>query len=39
VPIALIGLWLGFFAWNLKREPLFPLGDPKLAEVIGHNDH
>jgi len=39
VPVALIGLWLGFFAWNLKREPLFPLGDPKLAEVIAPNEH
>jgi hypothetical protein len=39
VPIALIGLWLGFFAWNLKREPLFPLGDPKLAEVIANHEH
>jgi hypothetical protein len=39
VPIALIGLWLGFFAWNLKREPLFPLGDPKLSEVIEQHEH
>lgn len=39
VPIALIGLWLGFFAWNLQREPLLPLGDPKLAEVIAPNEH
>jgi hypothetical protein len=39
VPIALIGLWLGFFAWNLKREPLFPLGDPKLPEVIEQHEH
>lgn len=39
VPIALISLWLGFFAWNMKREPLFPLGDPQLAEVIGNHEH
>ncbi|HXL21869.1 MAG TPA: hypothetical protein VOA78_05345, partial [Candidatus Dormibacteraeota bacterium] len=39
VPVALIGLWLGFFAWNLKREPLFPLGDPKLSEVIEQHEH
>jgi hypothetical protein len=39
VPIALIGLWLGFFAWNMKREPLFPLGDPKLPEVIAQHEH
>jgi multisubunit Na+/H+ antiporter MnhG subunit len=39
VPVALIGLWLGFFAWNLQREPLLPLGDPKLAEVIAPHEH
>jgi hypothetical protein len=39
VPIALIGLWVGFFAFNLKQEPLLPLGDPKLAEAIAHHEH
>jgi hypothetical protein len=39
VPIALVGLWLGFFAMNLKTMPLLPLGDPKLAEAIAHRDH
>src|SRR5271163_4163408 len=39
LPIALIGLWLGYFAWNLKREPLLPLGDPKLAEAIASHEH
>jgi hypothetical protein len=39
VPLALIGLWLGFFAWNLQREPVLPLGDPKLAEVIAPDEH
>lgn len=39
VPVALIGLWLGFFAMNLKRRPLLPLGDPKLAEAIAHHEH
>jgi hypothetical protein len=39
LPIALFGLWLAFFAWNLKREPLLPLGDPKLAEAIATNEH
>jgi len=28
-PLALGGLWLGFFAFNLKQMPLLPLGDPK----------
>jgi hypothetical protein len=39
VPIALVALWLGFFAWNLQRQPLLPLGDPKLAEVTAPNEH
>ena len=39
VPIALIGLWLGFFAFNLQKLPLLPLGDPHLAEAIAHHEH
>jgi hypothetical protein len=39
VPIALIGLWLAFFAFNLQQQPLLPLGDPKLAEAIAHHEH
>jgi hypothetical protein len=39
VPIALIGLWLGFFAFNLQKMPLLPLGDPKLPEAIAHHEH
>ncbi len=39
VPVALIGLWVGFFAKNLKQRPLLPLGDPKLAEAIAHDEH
>ncbi len=39
VPVALLGLWVGFFAKNLKRLPLLPLGDPKLAEAIAHDEH
>jgi len=39
VPIALIGLWVGFFAMNLKQRPLLPLGDPKLAEAIATHEH
>ncbi|GAC1668020.1 MAG: hypothetical protein NVS9B4_23870 [Candidatus Acidiferrum sp.] len=38
-PLALIGLWLGFFAFNLKKQPLLPLGDPRLAEAIAHHEH
>jgi hypothetical protein len=38
LPIALGGLWLGFFAFNLKQCPLLPLGDPDLAEAIKHHE-
>jgi hypothetical protein len=39
VPVALIGLWLGFFAFNLKQRPLLPVGDPNLSEVLAQNEH
>jgi len=40
LPIALGGLWLGFFAFNLKQCPLLPVGDPKLEEAIEqHHEH
>jgi hypothetical protein len=39
VPIALIGLWLGFFARNLKQRPLLPLGDPNLSEALAQHEH
>jgi hypothetical protein len=39
VPVALIGLWVGFFAMNLKQRPLLPLGDPHLAEAVAQHEH
>lgn len=39
LPIALVGLWLSFFAFHLKKLPLLPLGEPKLAEAIEHHEH
>ena len=39
VPIALIGLWLGAFAMNLKQRPLLPVKDPRLSEVLAPNEH
>ena len=39
LPIALGGLWLGFFAFNLRQSSLLPLGDPKLEEAIEHHEH
>jgi hypothetical protein len=38
-PLAVVGLWLFFFAFNLKQMPLLPLGDPKLEEAIAHDEH
>ncbi|HEY2460533.1 MAG TPA: hypothetical protein VGI16_06985 [Candidatus Acidoferrum sp.] len=37
--LALGGLWLHVFAGQLKRMPLLPLGEPKLAEVVAHDEH
>jgi hypothetical protein len=39
VPIALIGLWVGFFAFNLQKMPLLPIGDPRLPGAIAHHEH
>lgn len=39
-PVALTGLWVGFYATNLKQRPILPLGDPKLGEVlVAHHEH
>lgn len=38
-PLALGGLWVFFFSWQLQRMPLLPLGEPKLAEAIAHHEH
>jgi len=34
LPIALGGIWLGTFLWQLKKRPLLPLGDPTLEEAL-----
>ena len=39
VILGLGGLWLWFFATQLKRRPLLPLGDPKLSEAIASDGH
>jgi len=35
VPLALGGLWIGAFVWQLRRRALLPLHDPHLQEAIG----
>jgi hypothetical protein len=39
LPVGLIGIWLFLFIVNLKQQPLLPLGEPKLAEAIKHDEH
>jgi hypothetical protein len=36
--LALGGLWLCVFAWQLKQRPLLPIGDPKLEEAIEQHE-
>ncbi len=38
-PLGIGGLWLAWFAGQLKARPLLPLGEPKLAEAIEHDEH
>ena len=33
-PIAIGGLWLGTFAWQLQKRPLLPLNDPQLEQAV-----
>ena len=37
--LGLGGIWLWFFARQLKQQPLLPLGEPKLAEAIANHEH
>ena len=36
MPIGLGGLWLAYFAHQLKTRPLLPIGDPYLEEALAH---
>ena len=38
-PIALGGLWLWFFAWQLKERPLLPFNDPEMEAAIERGQH
>jgi hypothetical protein len=33
-PLAIGGLWLGMFGWQLQTRPLLPLGDPELEAAL-----
>ncbi|MGO4879586.1 MAG: hypothetical protein ACLP59_02050 [Bryobacteraceae bacterium] len=38
LPIALGGIWLAAFLWQLELRPLLPLGDPHLEEALEHGE-
>jgi hypothetical protein len=37
--LALGGLWLFVFAWQLQKMPLLPLGEPKLESFLEPHEH
>jgi hypothetical protein len=38
-PVALGGVWLAIFTWQLQSRALLPLGEPYLAEALEHGRH
>jgi hypothetical protein len=38
VPLALGGLWIAAFLWQLQKRPLLPLGAPNLEQAIHHGE-
>jgi len=38
LPVALGGIWLGVFLWQLELRPLLPLGDPLLQKALEHGE-
>ena len=38
-PIAVIGLWIAAFCWQLRSRPLFPVYDPLWTEVEKLHGH
>lgn len=32
-PLAVGGIWIAAYIWNLKKYPLLPVGDPRLPEI------
>lgn len=39
MPIGLGGLWLAYFAYQLKARPLLPIGDPFFEEALAPGGH
>lgn len=38
VPLALGGIWIGAFLWQIKRRPLLPLQAPNLEQALHHGE-
>lgn len=38
-PLALGGLWVAFFVWQLKKRQLLPINDPYLEPALEHAHH
>lgn len=38
-PLALGGIWVAFFVWQLKKRPLLPINDPYLQQALEHGHH
>ena len=38
-PIALGGVWVALFLWQLQTRSLLPMGEPYLAEALEHGRH
>jgi hypothetical protein len=38
-PLAMGGLWLAFFAWQLGKRPLLPINDPYLEQALEPAHH
>jgi len=39
VPLAIGGLWIAAYLWELQRRPLLPLQAPNLEEALSHARH
>ena len=35
LPIALFGIWLAAFVWQLRGRPILPVHDPQFDEALG----
>lgn len=38
-PVAIGGLWMAMFLWQLRQRPLLPVNDPLLQKAFNHGRH